>query len=56
MRRLLCNLIGDANKKSATNQKCCEENRDIDEHQDYKCANYAQGKMKLVCYMVAFYA
>ncbi len=26
----------------------CEENRDIDEHQDYRCANYAQGKTKLV--------
>jgi len=22
----------------------CEENCDIDEHQDYRCANYAQGK------------
>jgi len=22
----------------------CEENCDIDEHQDYRCATYAQGK------------
>jgi hypothetical protein len=34
----------------------CEDNCDIDEHQDYRCANYAQGKNETCVYMVVTYA